>query len=168
MSALEAVTTEREFAFTDRDFQFLAKLANERTGIVLSEAKRNMVYARLARRLRHLNLSCFADYRTLIKSANGEAELVNMINAITTNLTKFFREEHHFDHLKKHVFEPALAAAQKGYERRLRIWSAGCSSGEEAYSIAMTMVTTITDCNRWDVRILATDLDTNVLEKGAG
>ena len=167
MPAQAATYFEREFVFTDRDFKLLAELARERTGIVLNDSKRDMVYARLARRLRSLDLSTFADYRTLIRSDDGAAELANMINAITTNLTKFFREAHHFEHLKAQVFEPAVAGSEIGNGRKLRLWSAGCSSGEEAYSIAMTMAQTIAYFERWDARILATDLDTNMLNEGA-
>ena len=106
---------EPEFSFTERDFRVLAKLTQERTGIVLGETKRNMVYARLVRRLRSLGLDSFRDYRRLIASDRGEAELANMINAITTNLTRFFRERHHFDHLRQHVLEPAQLAARNGH-----------------------------------------------------
>lgn len=167
ISRSAASTSEPEFAFTESDFRFLAKLTLERTGIVLGETKRNMIYARLVRRLRSLGLKSFRDYRLLIASDHGEVELANMINAITTNLTRFFREEHHFDHLRQQVLEPAQKAAQNGRSRKLRFWSAGSSSGEEAYSIAMTVGATITDLEKWDIRILATDLDTNMLEAGA-
>lgn len=166
MAVTVELVNEREYAFTERDFGFFAKIAKEQTGIVLGEPKRDLVYSRLVKRVRSLELSSFADYRTLIGSASGEAELGNMINAITTNLTKFFREGHHFEHLKQNVFEPALAEARKVKDRKLRIWSAGSSSGQEAYSIAMTLADTIAGYERWDARILATDLDTNMLGQG--
>src|SRR6202022_456911 len=89
-------------------------------------------------------------------------EIVQFCNAITTNLTAFFREPHHFDYLRDHVLAPMVAGAQ----RRLRIWSAGCSTGEEPYSLAMTVLETPPGVRRWDVRILATDLDSDVLERG--
>lgn len=151
----------RDFVFTDKDFNFIRKLVGERTGIVLSEAKRNMVYGRLARRLRQLHITSFRDYCELLKNGD-EQELIEFTNAITTNLTSFFREPHHFDYLTKIVL-PELIRTRPA--RRLRIWSAGCSSGEEPYSIAMTALNTIPA--DWDIRILATDLDSNMVKRGA-
>ncbi len=152
----------REFEFGDEDFQALRKLVKDVTGISLSEQKRELVYGRLARRLRALNLSSFREYRDLL-SGDGGAELVEFCNAITTNLTAFFREPHHFDHLRSDVLEPLV---RKGSAtRRLRIWSAGCSTGEEPYSAAMTVLESVPDIERWDIRILATDLDSDVLER---
>jgi chemotaxis protein methyltransferase CheR len=154
---------EREFSFSDQEFRLLAGLAQERTGIVLAENKKDMVYARLVRRLRALKLTSFAEYCDLMQGAGGDDEIGNLVNAITTNLTSFFREKHHFDHLEKEVLAPL--AAQKS--RRLRIWSAGCSAGMEPYSIAMTMKGAIKDISLWDARILATDIDTNMLNTAA-
>jgi len=150
----------REFSFAEEDFQALRKLVKAVTGINLSDAKRELVYARLARRLRALNLTSFRDYRKLLKT-DGGAELVQLCNAITTNLTAFFREPHHFEYLRTHVLGPMVANPPAS--RRLRIWSAGCSTGEEPYSIAMTILEAVPDVHRWDIRILATDLDSNVL-----
>jgi chemotaxis protein methyltransferase CheR len=152
----------REFEFGDEDFQALRKLVREVTGISLSEQKRELVYGRLARRLRALNLRSFRDYRNLLSADDGR-ELVQFCNAITTNLTAFFREPHHFEHLKNDVL--SAIARKAGPSRRVRIWSAGCSTGEEPYSIAMTVLEAIPDIERWDLKILATDLDSDVLEK---
>ncbi len=151
----------REFEFGDDDFEALRKLVKQITGINLSDQKRELVYGRLARRLRALQLNSFAEYRELLDEDGGQ-ELVQFCNAITTNLTAFFREPHHFDYLREHVLTPLLSAAT----RRLRIWSAGCSTGEEPYSLAMTVLETVPDVKRWDIRILATDLDSDVLERG--
>jgi chemotaxis protein methyltransferase CheR len=151
----------REFAFSEDDFHALRTLVKRVTGINLTEAKRELVYARLARRLRALNLKTFREYRRHLK-ADG-AELVQLCNAITTNLTAFFREAHHFQYLRTQVLGPLVA--NPPHDRRLRIWSAGCSTGEEPYSIAMTVLEAIPDIHRWDIRILATDLDSNVLEQ---
>jgi chemotaxis protein methyltransferase CheR len=161
-AALPIIETEREFDFTDADFQSLVKLAHEHAGISLAESKRNLVYSRLSRRLRTLGLHSFQDYRRYL-SENG-AELEGFINAISTNLTKFFREAHHFEHLRVHV-AAAFAAARRS-NARLRIWSAGCSTGEEAYTIAAVLKHEIPDVDRYDVRILATDIDTEVIAKG--
>lgn len=153
----------REFKFTDKDFDLLKKIVSDNTGIVLTDAKRNMVYGRLSRRLRALDLSNFSDYITLIK--RDDDELVNFINSITTNLTAFFRENHHFEHLKTHVLPTLLEKNQ--LNRRIRIWSAGCSTGEEPYSLAITISEFFADHPGWDVKILATDIDTNVIKRAA-
>lgn len=152
---------EREFHFTKYDFDRLRQLVNEHTGIKLSDHKQEMLYSRLSRRLRALNLNSFSSYYKLLQKDNGE-ELVHFINAITTNLTAFFREPHHFELLEQ-VLLPQLFI-KKQTSRRLRIWSAGCASGEEAYSIAMVVKEVVPF--DWDVKILATDLDSSVLEKG--
>ncbi len=152
---------EREFAFTDADFEHIRELVRQHSGINLTPAKKDMVYSRLARRLRQLNLNAFREY--LDRLAGDDEELIHFTNAITTNLTAFFRENHHFTHLAETLL-PRLVA-EKGRERRLRIWSAGCSTGEEPYSIAMVVGETVPE--GWDVKILATDLDSNVLETAA-
>ncbi len=152
----------REFAFADEDFEALRKLVKQLTGINLSDQKRELVYGRLARRLRALQLKSFSQYRELL-SRDGGKEISELCNAITTNLTAFFREPHHFDYLREHVLLP-LAAEPRG-TRRLRIWSAGCSTGEEAYSLAIAVLEAIPDLSHWDIRILATDLDSEVLER---
>ena len=152
----------REFEFGDEDFQALRKLVKDVTGISLSEQKRELVYGRLARRLRALDLRSFREYRDLL-AHDGGTELVQFCNAITTNLTAFFREPHHFEHLKRDVLAPLVH--KPGAVRRVRIWSAGCSTGEEPYSIAMSVLEAVPDIERWDIRILATDLDSDVLDK---
>jgi chemotaxis protein methyltransferase CheR len=149
----------REFPLTNREFRFITSLVYDRSGIVLGPNKVNMVYSRLSRRLRELGLPTFGAYCELIQGPEGPDELGALINAITTNLTRFFRERHHFDHLRREMIRFKSASKSK----RLRIWSAGCSSGEEPYSIAMTMAEVLLDLSAWDVRILATDLDTNMI-----
>ena len=149
---------EREFELGDAEFETIRRLVGERTGIVLSDAKRDMVYGRLARRLRALGLRSFSDY--LARLLDGDAEeMVAFTNALTTNLTAFFREPHHFEYLQQTLL-PALMQHKQG-NRRLRIWSAGCSTGEEPYSIAMVVRETVPE--DWDVKILATDLDSDVV-----
>lgn len=154
---------EREFRFTERDFRKVRELAAEHTGIVLTEAKEDMVYSRLAPRVRARRLKDFRSYLDQLLASNDPDEMTDFINAITTNLTSFFREPHHFDYLRKTLL-PALLQSKAG-SRKLRIWSAGCSTGPEPYSIAMVVRETVPD--DWDVKILATDLDTNVLQTGA-
>jgi chemotaxis protein methyltransferase CheR len=156
----------REFAFSDDDFRSLSKLAYEETGIVLPESKRNLIYGRLSRRLRALGLTTFRDYRAYLGGDGGSAEMQNFVNSISTNLTKFFRESHHFDHFRSAVVVP-YAQARGRSSRRLRVWSAGCSTGEEPYTIAVILQKEMADIARHDVRILATDIDTEVLGKAA-
>ena len=151
----------REFEFTDADFNSLRRLVREVAGISLADCKRELVYSRLARRLRHLGLNSFASYRQLLDSEEGKAELREFTNAVTTNLTAFFRERHHFDYLRDALLVPRMADPLAS--RRIRIWCSAVSTGEEAYSIAMTVAETVPDWRRWDIRILGTDLDTNVL-----
>lgn len=153
------VEPDREFEFSDRDFQTIRQLVTRHTGITLSAAKRDMVYGRLSRRLRALGLRSFADYCRRITQGDA-AELVEFTNAITTNLTSFFREPHHFEYLSRTLL-PDLVRHKT--TPRMRIWSAGCSTGEEAYSLAMTIQETVPP--DWDVRILATDIDTSVVER---
>lgn len=150
---------QREFSFDERDFRFLADLAQSRTGIVLADHKKDMVYGRLTRRLRALNLSGFTEYCELLQSPEGADEMSHLVNAITTNLTSFFREAHHFEHLRDSVLPKVTG-------KKFRIWSSACSSGMEPYSIAMTMKQAIPDIASWDARILATDIDSNMLNIG--
>ena len=161
-SAPDAV---REFAFSEADFRNLAQLAYQSAGISLSESKRNLLYSRLSRRLRSLGLNDFSEYRELL--ANDPREVENFINSISTNHTKFFREAHHFDHLRSHVAVPFTQNARATGNRRLRIWSAGCSSGEEPYTIALVLKREIRDLGAYDVRILATDIDSDILTRAA-
>jgi len=158
VSSLEEM---RDFELTDREFNQIRKLVIEHTGISLSDAKRNLVYGRLSKRLRKMNIDDFRSYIQLLETPAGKDELANFTNAITTNLTSFFRENHHFDFLKSNVLPNLLRT--NADTRKIRIWSAGCSTGEEPYSIAMAIREIIPENKDWDIKILATDLDTNVL-----
>lgn len=154
-------SADREFPMSERNFRELKKIAYEVTGINLSDHKQNMIYGRLARRIRALSLRNFDQYCDLL-GQDSSPEIREFVNAITTNLTAFFRENHHFEYVKNTLL-PDLLRRKQG-ERRIRIWSAGCSTGEEPYSLAM-VVRSLPALNTWDVKILATDLDSNVLEK---
>ncbi len=153
-------TSEREFVFTPADFERVRKLIYQYAGISLSAVKQDMVYSRLARRLRATGLKTFAEYLALLeKGDRGEWE--KFVNSLTTNLTSFFREPHHFpilaEHLKKLQNRPSI-----------KIWCSAASTGEEPYSIAMTVVEAFGGFNV-PVSIMASDLDTSVLataEKG--
>lgn len=154
----------REFELKDRDFSWVCETVQAATGIQLSEKKRDLVYNRVARRIRTLGLADFEVYRSLVESREDE-ELEALINALTTNVTAFFREPHHFEFLEDTV----LPAFQKrsGTQPRLRIWSAGCSSGEEPYTIGMTLRSALSEHALRDAKILATDLDTDVLDRAS-
>lgn len=158
----EPIPALREFPMTDADFAQIAAIAYRLTGITLGPHKRNMIYSRLARRLRALNLDTFAQYCAVI-SADHDPEITPFINAITTNLTAFFRENHHFEFLARTVC-PELRRDNAG-SRRIRGWSAGCSTGEEPYSIAMVLRESLA-LPDWNIKVLATDLDSSVVEQG--
>src|SRR6185369_14907213 len=147
-----AVDNTREFPFSAEHFRVITDRIFRFSGIKLPEAKREMVYARLARRLRSLGLSSFDDYVRYLEAEPSEWE--HCTNALTTNVTSFFREEHHFRVLAEH------AQARAGKAGAYRVWSAGCSTGEEPYSIAMTLADTLHASN---YHIVASDLDTQVL-----
>ena len=150
---------------SDKQFSAIAQLVYKMAGINLTSGKKQLVRARLNSRLRELKLPDFDSYINHIQSDGSGNELVLMLDSISTNLTSFFREGHHFAYLRQEIL-PQIAAAAKG-ERRVRIWSAGCSSGEEPYSIAISLSEAIQNGLGWDLKILATDLSTRVLAKAA-
>jgi chemotaxis protein methyltransferase CheR len=162
-----APSTQREFDFSDADFRSLVQIAHEQTGIALSDGKRDLVYGRLSRRLRALGFSSFRQYRDYLEGPDGVREIEKFINSISTNHTKFFREEHHFEHFRPNVAGAFVHATNGAGCGRLRVWSAGCSTGEEPYTIALVLKQEIANVARHDVRILATDIDTEVLAKAA-
>jgi len=156
---------EREFKLKKSEFDALRKIVYDKTGIQLKDGKFEMVYSRLARRIRALNLDNFSTYLSFLKSPEGQDEVSDFVNAMTTNLTRFFRESHHFQHLRTDVLQAKVEGARRGlFERKLRVWSAACSSGMEPYSIAMTIKASLPSREDWDVQILATDIDTNMLD----
>ena len=152
-------TSAREFDFNDKDFKRVQKVLKDRSGIDIGDGKRMLVYGRLARRMRVLKLSRFVDYLQLVEDPQS-SESVSFLNALTTNVTELFREEHHFELLKKRVVPEVKSSGAE----RLRIWSAGCSAGDEPYSIALTLAQ-LPELSEWDIRILATDIDSDILEQ---
>ena len=152
----------KRFKFTDDDFKYISNLIKEHAGIRLI-SKQDLVYSRLAKRLRALELTTFREYCDLLRGKDGQ-ELVQCINAITTNVTTFLREIHHFEFLEKTVLPELIEQKGRTIMPRLRVWSAGCSSGEEPYSIEIVLREQAA-LQRWDVKILATDLDTHILER---
>ena len=142
-------------------FHALRDLIAAETGIVLNDGKKNFLAARLQRRLRRLMLRGYDEYYAYVRQHHEELE--HLINAVTTNKTSFFREPHHFDLLAREIVPALVRRAEATGSRRVRIWSAGCSSGEEPYSIAMMLHASLPRPETWDVRILASDVDTEVL-----
>ncbi|WP_192036529.1 CheR family methyltransferase [Halomonas sp. YLGW01] len=150
-----ASLAERDLVLTDQDFARIRELIYQRAGIVLAEHKREMVYSRLAKRLRHHGLTHFADYLARLERQPEAREWEAFTNALTTNLTAFFREAHHFPLLSRHVAER---------RDKVRVWSAAASTGEEPYSIAMSLREALG--SRADqAEVVATDIDTDALDR---
>ena len=152
----------REFLYTREDFDFLRKISNEHSGILVPDDKFDMFYSRLSKRVRMHGLTNFKEYCRYLEN-NPENEFTEFINAVTTNLTSFYREKHHFEYLKKTVIPEVIK--RNSVKKAISVWSAGCSTGEEPYSLAMTLLENVP--NDWQIKILATDLDTNVLQTAA-
>lgn len=150
---------------SDADYRRITERVHAEYGLYLPDAKKDLVYSRLLRRVRALGLPGFAAYCSFVESPAGAAERTEMLSALTTNVTHFFREMHHFDLLRQSVLPPLLQAARKG--GRLRIWSAGCSSGQEPYSLALTVLSLLPEAARHDIRILATDVDPQVIARAS-
>lgn len=149
---------EREFNYSEADFEKVRKVIYHKAGISLSDSKKQLVYSRLARRLRALRLPNFSAYLHYLN--DNEQEQEEFINALTTNLTAFFREPHHFDILANHV------SKLKNQQRKLRIWCSASSTGEEPYSIAMTLAE-VYGSYQPPVEIIASDIDSNVLREAS-
>lgn len=155
-STASAFSAQREYPFTPADFRRVRDLIARLAGIALAEHKENMVYNRLARRLRSTGIESFGAYLDLVERPEGE-ERGQFVNALTTNLTSFFREGHHFEMLAEYA--AARRRANPG-GARLRVWSSACSTGEEPYSAAIVLREA--ECT---AEILATDIDTEVLRR---
>jgi chemotaxis protein methyltransferase CheR len=153
-----------------REFKLFRELVHAETGIWLRDGKQVMLASRLSRRLRHHGLDSFSEYYKHVKNCrDGGAELGELINCVTTNKTSFFREPHHFDFLAETMVPEIQAAAARGGPKKVSIWSAASSTGEEPYSIAMTLLESLRKpgVSGWDIRIAASDIDTNVLATAA-
>ncbi|MFT0137508.1 CheR family methyltransferase [Alcanivoracaceae bacterium MT1] len=152
--AASSLFSERDLHFSASDFQAIRTLIYQRAGIVLAEHKKDMVYSRVGRLVRARGLTRFADYLAGLKASGEGDEWQAFVNALTTNLTSFFRESHHFPILADHV---------RGRRDPVRVWSAAASTGEEPYSIVMTLLETLGE--HANVEVLATDIDTEALDR---
>ncbi|WP_075292468.1 protein-glutamate O-methyltransferase CheR [Pararhizobium arenae] len=150
-----------EYPLTRRDLSEIAAMIYADAGIYLNESKASLVYSRLSKHIRNLGLKGFREYCQLVASPAGAAERRDMLSHLTTNFTRFFRENHHFEHLKSDVLPNLLAQARNG--GRVRIWSAACSDGQEPYSIALTVLSMMPNAADYDIKILATDIDPKIL-----
>ena len=155
----------QEVVLGEREFRRISDLVYEHCGINLHAGKKELVRARLAKRLREGKFRTFSEYiRHVLDDPTGR-EFSILVDSLSTNLTKFFREEQHFEFLRTRFLPSLLEAKQRRRDFRLRAWSAGCSSGEEPYSIAITLLEKVQGRGRWDVKLLATDISTRILEK---
>jgi chemotaxis protein methyltransferase CheR len=155
------VLASGEYPLTRRDLTEIAAMIYADAGIYLNETKASLVYSRLSKHIRALGLSGFREYCELVASPDGAAERREMLSHLTTNFTRFFRENHHFDHLRDHVLPGLIARAKSG--GRVRLWSAACSDGQEPYSMALTVLSQFPNVFDYDFRILATDIDPKIL-----
>ncbi|MEQ1603140.1 MAG: CheR family methyltransferase, partial [Methylophilaceae bacterium] len=153
----ESKKEAREFNFTPHDFARVRKLIYQRAGISLSEAKTDMVYSRIGRRLRIVGIDSFKEYLDYLEQDNNPEEWEAFTNSLTTNLTSFFREEHHFPILAEHILQ---------LKKPIRIWCSAASTGEEPYTLAMTACEAFNTLKP-PVEIIATDIDTSVLATAA-
>ncbi|SMQ86233.1 chemotaxis protein methyltransferase CheR [Devosia lucknowensis] len=154
-----------EFSLSEREFARIKARVYSVAGISLSDAKRTLVVSRLSKIVRALRLPNFDAYIDYLERGGTAQDGQDFVNALTTNLTRFYREDHHFDHLRNYV---GTLISDRPRGTRLRIWSAGCSTGQEPYTIGMDLLAAFPDLKRWDFKILATDIDTAVIAKAAG
>ncbi len=153
-----------EFSLSEREFARIKARVYAVAGISLSDAKRTLVVSRLSKILRALGLPSFDAYVDYLERSGSVDDGQDFVNALTTNLTRFYREDHHFEHLRSYI---GALVAERPRGTKLRIWSAGCSTGQEPYTIGLDLLAAFPDLKRWDFKILATDIDTAVIAKAA-
>ena len=156
--------TIANMVLSEKDFRKISDLVYEHCGINLHEGKKELVRARLAKRLRQGNFKTFPEYIEHVLADKAGKEFSVLIDSLSTNLTRFFREERHFEFMRGEFLPLVLEGKRKSRNFRIRAWTAGCSSGEEPYSIAITLLEAIEGRGRWDVKVLATDISTSILE----
>lgn len=152
---------------SDQEFELFRNFIYKYSGINLNHTKKSLLQTRLLRRLKLNNCNSFSQYYRLIKNDPSGEELIAMINAVSTNLTMFFREGDHFSFLEKKVLPELLLRKKREMNRRMRVWCAACSSGEEAYSIGITILRHIETTLTWDIKLLATDISTDILKEAS-
>jgi len=155
--------TVHDIALSEKDFCKISKLVYDHCGINLHDGKKELVRARLAKRLRLGKFRTFPEYMKHVLEDETGVEFSVLIDSLSTNLTSFFREPQHFEFIQS-KFLPLLLERKKLHNCKIRAWSAGCSSGEEPYSIAVVLLDAIQGRGRWDIKVLATDISTSMLE----
>lgn len=148
--------------FTEADFVKISRLVYDQSGINLHDGKKELVKARLGKRIRNGNFQSFREYYDYVINDPSGEEMIQLLDSISTNFTHFFRENQHFDYLKNEII-PCLKGGKGNNPKKLRIWSAGCSTGEEPYTIAITLLESLPPGSGWDLKILATDISTKVV-----
>jgi chemotaxis protein methyltransferase CheR len=156
----------QQIELTDVEFEKISRLVYDQCGINLHDGKKELVKARLGKRLRQGQFKSFRDYYQYVMKDPSGQELIHLLDSISTNFTFFFREEKHFDYLRSE-FLPELMKRKRDKGRKLRFWSAGCSSGEESYSVAITLLEAVSNPLVWDMMILGTDISTKALKTAA-
>jgi chemotaxis protein methyltransferase CheR len=149
---------------TDADFEKFRRIIYDTAGITLNEGKKELLRARLGKIMRRRGIASFRDYLSVIEADESGEELTVLLDAISTNVTSFFREPDHFQFMESTVLPAVISARRTPGDRKVRIWCAGCSTGEEPYSLAVTLRETLPDVDSWDAKILATDISTRVLQ----
>jgi chemotaxis protein methyltransferase CheR len=162
-SLSQPVRSTGDYPFTDHDFAQIARIAHERYGLFLQPSKKTLVYSRLTKRLRALDLPDFESYCRFLTSQQAGDEQSHLLSALTTNVTHFFREAHHFHDLRSRILPTLVEKARAGTP--IRIWSAACSAGQEAFSIAAVLRKHVPDLAKLDIRILGTDIDPQMIQK---
>lgn len=156
----------QEITLQEKEFERISQLVYKYCGINLHDGKRELVRARLAKRLRYLKIPCFSDYIDYAVNDTSGNEFTLLIDSISTNLTSFYREKQHFDYLESTFYPKITKKKMASGKTRIRAWSAGCSSGEEPYTIGLTLLDYFSkQAGNWDMKILATDISTKVLDK---
>ena len=160
---MEILTTQ-DIVLTEKEFLTISNLVYKHCGINLHDGKKELVRARLSKRLRTGNFRTFSDYIKYVLDDRTGEEFSMLIDVVSTNLTSFFREVQHFEFLQNKLLPEMLDRKQKNRDFKIRTWSAGCSSGEEPYSIAITLLDSVKEQDRWNIKVLATDISTRMLQ----
>lgn len=150
---------------SEKDFRRISNIIYKHCGIKLNDGKKTLVRTRLAKRMRALQYDSFRKYIDFALSQAGQQEFHSLVDSLSTNLTSFFREKDHFQYLIDQFLPKLLEKKSRLSEHKIRIWSAGCSSGEEPYSLAITLIENIPDYQKWDIKILASDVSTQILDR---
>ena len=161
----DAIIIDDKLTLSDAEFEQISDMVYDHCGINLHDGKKELVRSRLAKIIRQGHFSSFSEYMNFVAGDSSGQAFSDLIDSISTNLTSFFRESVHFDFLVDSYLPELITHKQRVGQLRLRAWSAGCSSGEEPYSIAITLLESLPDRSRWVVKLLATDISTRILKR---